>query len=372
MVGLGGFDQDLFNTRVVSTDEETGNKRTETIRVPLQGFLRNEVSRATQSQRKFRNITIVRPDGTEAPASLVSLVNAGKRLLQTRIASGQFTGQDNTAGTALLEILGALLQNGYSVKEPSGRDFLQRQQVTGAATSPSDTDSFLDNIYRLAALNEQSLESDFAKLTAATEIDADGNRNDITIGELLQYVIPPVPERFESSPDSVRPVDFDPAAERFSYPQDEAQEFEYLKPRTLQFRTDFDESPRQERIVERETPGIEVPDTAAEPVPTGERGQQAVRIVDQPDTRAGEQGVVEVVNREQGRAEVRTIPEGEVDETSRDRQVQTPIEGEVFAMGNVRSRLLEEVTPPTHRYSTQRSTRKPKKFFQKAKSFWKN
>ena len=366
VVGLGGFDQDLFNTRIVTTDEETGNKRTETIRVPLQGFLRNEVSRATQSQRKFRNITIVRPDGTEAPASLVSLVNAGKRLLQTRIASGQFTGQDNTAGTALLEILGDLLQNGYSIKEPSGREFLQRQQVTDAATSPSDTDSFLDNIYRLAALNERSLESDFAKLTAATEIDADGNRNDITIGELLQYVIPPVPERFESSPDSVRPVDFDPAAERFSYPQDEAQEFEYLKPRTLQFRTDFDESPRQERIVERETPGIEVPDTAAEPVPTGERGQQAVRIVDQPDTRAGEQGVVEVVNREQGRAEVRTIPEGEVDETSRDRQVQTPIEGEVFAMGNVRSRLLEEVTPPTHRYSTQRSTRRPKKFFQKA------
>ena len=107
-------------------------------------------------------------------------------------------------------------------------------------------------------------------------------------------------------------------------------------------------------------------------MPTGERGQQAVRIVDQPDTRAGEQGVVEVVNREQGRAEFRTIPEGEVDETSRDRQVQTPIEGEVFAMGNVRSRLLEEVTPPTHRYSTQRSTRKPKKFFQKAKSFWQN
>ena len=243
VIAGSGFDVELFSTvkkeKVTLEDGRTVDRNV-TVRVPIRAFLRNEVSRATKSLQRFRNVIIVKPDGKEVQASLVSLVNAGKRLVQTRLASGAFTGSGNTAGTALTEILGEFLQNGYSLKERGGRDFLRTQQVSDATVAPSvgaggqgsffaqvsseDTAPFIDTLYRIAIQDPVGLRSEFAKITAAVEKDANNNEREIPLGEFLQYLIPEVGPIFERGPDRPRQVPFDPSGEIFTYPQQEDEE----------------------------------------------------------------------------------------------------------------------------------------------------
>ena len=538
VIAGSGFDVELFSTPKMLTEELSDGRIRKfrgSVRVPIKAFLRNEVSRATKSLEDYRNVIIVKPNGKEVEASLVSLVNAGKRLVQTRLASGAFTGSGTTAGTALTEILGEFLQNGYSLKEKrGGKDFLRTQQVSDATVAPSvgaggqgsffaqvsseDTAPFIDTLYRIAIQDPVGLQSEFAKLTVALEKDADNNViRAIPLGEFLQYLIPKVDAVYEGRPDRPRGVDFDFEGERFTYPQqeDESQGAEYLKPRTIQYQL-LDEDTFQEvesdpldpdsgrTTTQTEDLSQEVfAQATPEPVATGIKGLQSVRIVDQPDTRAGETATVEAVDRRReindlvlndgdvvqitiddvsksftvrrptpwdpnlpkalrqkalrefvasvnaelkrvglqreerdiaagvqfaplslpegqsitasagpvdsggikltsprpmvvtvegpgrspedstfrtggSRSTVRVVPEGEVDQTSRDRQVQTPIEGEVFAMANVKGRLdeglsrIDGVDVPTdnrntHHYDTRApSRRKSPTYFQKA------
>ena len=80
-----------------------------------------------------------------------------------------------------------------------------------AQVSSEDTAPFIDTLYRIAIQDPVGLRSEFAKITAAVEKDANNNEREIPLGEFLQYLIPEVGAIFERGPDRPRQVPFDPS-----------------------------------------------------------------------------------------------------------------------------------------------------------------
>jgi len=95
-------------------------------RLPLQQFLERQVGYAQGAPQKFRNAVLVRPDGTTAEVSLVSLVNAGRLLVEGREGT-QFTGAGgnlNAQRAGMAEMFADLAIEGYDLQDKNGVSFL--------------------------------------------------------------------------------------------------------------------------------------------------------------------------------------------------------------------------------------------------------
>lgn len=95
-------------------------------RLPLQQFLERQVGYAQGAPQQFRNAVLVRPDGTTAEVSLVSLVNAGRLLVEGREGT-QFTGAGgnlNAQRAGMAEMFADLALEGYDLQDKNGVSFL--------------------------------------------------------------------------------------------------------------------------------------------------------------------------------------------------------------------------------------------------------
>jgi hypothetical protein len=97
-------------------------------RLPLQQFLERQVGYAQGAPQQFRNAVLVRPDGTKAQVSLVSLVNAGRLLVEGREGT-QFTGSGgnlNAQRTGMAEMFADLAIEGYDLQDKNGVSLLNQ------------------------------------------------------------------------------------------------------------------------------------------------------------------------------------------------------------------------------------------------------
>ena len=97
-------------------------------RLPLQQFLEKEVTYAQGAQQEYRNVVLVRPDGSRAELSLVSLVNAGRNLVEGREGT-QFAGKGgnlNAQRLGLSEMFADLAIEGYDLQDKKGVSLLNQ------------------------------------------------------------------------------------------------------------------------------------------------------------------------------------------------------------------------------------------------------
>jgi hypothetical protein len=97
-------------------------------RLPLQQFLERQVGYAQGAPEKFRNAVLVRPDGTTAEVSLVSLINAGRLLVEGREGT-QFTGAGgnlNAQRAGMAEMFADLAIEGYDLQDSNGVSLLNQ------------------------------------------------------------------------------------------------------------------------------------------------------------------------------------------------------------------------------------------------------
>lgn len=95
-------------------------------RLPLQQFLERQISYAQGAPQQYRNAVLVRPDGTTAEVSLVSLVNAGRFLVEGREGT-QYTGSGgylNAQRAGMAEMFADLAIEGYDLQDKNGVSFL--------------------------------------------------------------------------------------------------------------------------------------------------------------------------------------------------------------------------------------------------------
>ena len=198
------FEGEVFKTRVMRDGEQVIK------RVLLPQFLRNEVTQASQQPKGNRNATVVRPADksgkrAETKVSLVSLINAGRRIDQVRNPEGM-----QTTGTALLAIVGDLIANGYEIKlgttkaapnltddSALGRADLPAEMQSirdedsqsGATTTNSNSERTLLDAFMRAASDPS--ESNIAALGGFAQVTAGKvNGETFTISDLLKQATP--------------------------------------------------------------------------------------------------------------------------------------------------------------------------------------
>lgn len=101
-------------------------------KLPLPQFIEAQAKRAAKAKPTNQSVVIVRPDGTEMKASLVSLTNAGRRLVESREGS-RFEGEQGRADMlkqGLSEILADLALEGYDVRDMNGLSMLDQSNYT--------------------------------------------------------------------------------------------------------------------------------------------------------------------------------------------------------------------------------------------------
>ncbi|HAF37784.1 MAG TPA: hypothetical protein DCG72_02260, partial [Gammaproteobacteria bacterium] len=97
-------------------------------RLPLEQFLDRQIGYAQGAPKQFRNAVLVRPDGTTAEISLVSLVNAGRFLVEGREGT-QYTGSGgylNAQRAGLSEMFADLAIEGYDLQDANGVSLLNQ------------------------------------------------------------------------------------------------------------------------------------------------------------------------------------------------------------------------------------------------------
>ena len=198
------FEGEVFKTRVMRDGEQTIQ------RVLLPEFLRNEVTQASQQPQGNRNATVVRPADksgkrAETKVSLVSLINAGRRIDQVRNPEGM-----QTTGTALLAIVGDLIANGYEIKLGTTKaapnltadsalgqadlpaemqSIRDEDSQSGATTTNSNSERTLLDAFMRAASNPS--ESNIAALGGFAQVTAGkANGETFTISDLLKQATP--------------------------------------------------------------------------------------------------------------------------------------------------------------------------------------
>lgn len=143
-------------------------------RLPLQQFLERQVGYAQGAPQQFRNAVLVRPDGTTAAVSLVSLVNAGRLLVEGREGT-QFTGAGgnlNAQRAGLSEMFADLAIEGYDLQDANGVSLLNQanygangqftgQPVTAAVVGgkPQDINFLMNRTPRGAELSSEVRET---------------------------------------------------------------------------------------------------------------------------------------------------------------------------------------------------------------------
>lgn len=198
------FEGEVFRTRVMRDGEQVVK------RVLLPQFLRNEVTQASQQPQGNRNATVVRPADksgkrAETKVSLVSLINAGRRIDQVRNPEGM-----QTTGTALLAIVGDLIANGYEIKLGTTKaapnltadsalgqadlpaemqSIRDEDSQSGATTTNSNSERTLLDAFMRAASNPS--ESNIAALGGFAQVTAGKvNGETFTISDLLKQATP--------------------------------------------------------------------------------------------------------------------------------------------------------------------------------------
>ena len=143
-------------------------------RLPLQQFLERQVGYAQGAPQQFRNAVLVRPDGTTAEVSLVSLVNAGRLLVEGREGT-QFTGAGgnlNAQRAGMSEMFADLAIEGYDLRDANGVSLLNQanygangqftgQPVTAAVVGgkPQDINFLMNRTPRGAELASEVRET---------------------------------------------------------------------------------------------------------------------------------------------------------------------------------------------------------------------
>lgn len=143
-------------------------------RLPLQQFLERQVGFAQGAPQQFRNAVLVRPDGTTAAISLVSLVNAGRFLVEGREGT-QYTGSGgylNAQRAGLSEMFADLALEGYDLQDANGVSLLNQanygangrfsgQPVTAAIVGgkPKDINWMMNRTPRGAELSSEVRET---------------------------------------------------------------------------------------------------------------------------------------------------------------------------------------------------------------------
>ena len=147
-------------------------------RLPLEQFLDRQIGYAQGAPKQFRNAVLVRPDGTTAEISLVSLVNAGRLLVEGREGT-QYTGSGgylNAQRAGLSEMFADLAIEGYDLQDANGVSLLNQanygangqfsgQPVTAAIVGgkPKDINWMMNRTPRgaeLASEVEETVERD--------------------------------------------------------------------------------------------------------------------------------------------------------------------------------------------------------------------
>ncbi len=98
----------------------------------LPQFIAEQAKRAGKAKPNRQSVIIKRPDGTTTRASLVSLVNAGRRLVENREGS-RFEGEQGRVDMlkqGLAEILSDLAVEGYDVQDLNGLSLLKQANYT--------------------------------------------------------------------------------------------------------------------------------------------------------------------------------------------------------------------------------------------------
>lgn len=98
----------------------------------LPQFLEAQAKRAAKAKRNNQTVIVERPDGVKMRASLVSLVNAGKRLVENREGT-RFEGENGRVDAlrqGLSEILADLAIEGYKVTDLNGVSLIDQANYT--------------------------------------------------------------------------------------------------------------------------------------------------------------------------------------------------------------------------------------------------
>jgi len=143
-------------------------------RLPLKQFLERQVGYAQGAPQQFRNAVLVRKDGTTAEISLVSLVNAGRLLVEGREGT-QFTGAGgnlNAQRAGLSEMFADLAIEEYDLQDANGVSLLNQanygangqftgQPVTAAIVNgkPQDINFLMNRTPRGAELSSEVRET---------------------------------------------------------------------------------------------------------------------------------------------------------------------------------------------------------------------
>jgi hypothetical protein len=131
----GNMQLEVFNFEESFTVKDGQGER----RVPLIKFLEIEVARAARSEQARRsNVRVETPDGKIKRTNLIDLLNAGRRINQTR-DQGSFDG--DTAG-ALSTILGELALEGYKIQ-------------INTTSGPQNLLNFVDLLVKQSSLNRR-------------------------------------------------------------------------------------------------------------------------------------------------------------------------------------------------------------------------
>lgn len=312
-INARNFENEVFTTRALKDGEQVIK------RVLLPEFLRNEVTQASQAPEQYRNVSVVRPDGTRTSVSLVSLANAGRRIDQVRNPEGM-----QTAGTGLLAMVGELLANRYQIT--IGDQSLTQDSPLGVSDIPAD----------IQALRDEAAQSG-AATTAATDERT-----------LLDAVM-----RAAANPTTVN-------LDRLGGFADVSAGVQDGRPVSIR------------QLLQQVTPEVATPvpnerETRSPAFPSPSTGKRAnSRIIDYPDTQAEfpESGVVEVRNQAQrssGAPTYETITDagGAVEGFDTAEGEGYRASGEIQAFSReTGSNLIDDVAAPTHRYSTFSSRRK--------------
>ena len=371
------FEQEVFKTRRQNDAGET-----EIVRLPIARFLQNEVSQASQQRPENRNAVIVRPDGSQAEVSLLSLAQAGRRVQQLRDPDGR-----QNVGANLVAMISALIQGGYEIRlgkkpkknqqdrtqsltapldqeVPDSVRELQAEEAQVGVLSPVSSDRSLLDAFLRAAVTPSTANiaalGEFANIRAGFIDDQPA-----TIADVLRSNLPMEAEPEFDAPETRRAAGFD----RDTRDRNTAVIFDY--PDTI------DGQQGVVRIAPQSTPGVvEVRSNLTSQVPKAERfgtnvaetqsGSSATAgpTVRAPLTRLPQEPFGTILPNNDPRFP-RSTYETVTDAGAAQEGFDTP-EGAAFEAGgetqlfgsNTGSRLIDDVAAPTHRYSTQSTKRR--------------
>lgn len=318
------FEQEVFKTRRQNDAGET-----EIVRLPIARFLQNEVSQASQQRPENRNAVIVRPDGSQAEVSLLSLAQAGRRVQQLRDPDGR-----QNVGANLVAMVSALIQGGYEVRLGKKPKKNQRDR-TQSLTAPRDQE---------VPESVRELQAEEAQVGVLSPVSSDRSLLDAFLRAAVTPSAANIAALGEFANTRAGFIDDQPATIadvlRSNLPMEAEPEFD--APET-----------RRDAGFDRDS-----------------RDRNTAAIVDYPDSEQGQTGVIRILPR--GAAEQQSSPRNPVatyetvtDAGAAREGFDTP-EGAAFEAGgetqlfgsNTGSRLIDDVAAPTHRYSTQSTKRR--------------